>query len=331
MLAVSSFINEIKTIEEIDQMFHIERDYVLTKQTYRRPLRSYKLINADAKCQFLKKSQNCGQAHQHGFVVETHDDKQVLIGHCCALNHLGLDDDQVKNDFRQLSASERDTIRRAKIEALLSTRDDLTSSVKAILLEVRSLQADAGRVFVALPLKLIIALADRWKRNTLKVSCEYLIVKKGKDDSGKMITENFWYPHDCGTLKGLGAWLELEKLNYTQQVYTLLHKLQSIPTKKRLTKDELLRAETVVNELKGLSLLEREVKQQRALISDFCEMPNLLTMVQLFANREFRAEIVEAIHLLAGEQLKGLPSRIVDTIDQSIREKYNAAGLRIAP
>lgn len=231
MLSVNSSIHEIKTLEEIDQMFNITRDYVLTKQAYRRPLRSYELINADAKCQFLKKNKNCGQAHQHGFVVETCDDKQVLIGHCCALNHLGLDDDKVKNDFRRLSASERDAIRRAKIENLLSTKDELVSNVKAILQEVRSLQADAGRVFVTLPLKLIIALADRWKRNTPKVSCEYLIVKKGKDDSGKMITENSWYPHDCGTLKGLGPWLELEKLNYTKQAYAFLHKLQSIPTK----------------------------------------------------------------------------------------------------
>lgn len=331
MFSTGSTINEIKTLEEVNHLFKIEQDYVLTKQSYRRPLRSYELISADAKCQFLKKSKNCGQAHQHGFVVETCDDKQVLIGHCCALNHLGLDDEKVKNDFRQLSANERDAMRRAKIENLLATRDELTSNVKRILWEVKFLQAEADRVLTILPLKLVRALIDRWKRNTLKVNCEYLIIKKGKDDRGKTVTENSWYPHDCGTLKGLGPWLDLEKMAYTQQLYTFLHKLQNIPDKKRLTNDDLVIAESVINELTGLSVLEREVKVQHRLISEFCAMPNLLITVQLFASRDLRAEIVNAIHQVSGESLQVAASRVVDAIDKSIREKYNASGLRMAP
>jgi len=330
MLSAGSAINEIKTLDEINQLFKIEHDYQLSKNTYRRPLRSYELINSDARCQFLKKNKNCGQAHQHGYVVETSDDKQVLIGHCCALNHLGLDDEKVRNDFRQLSASERDAIRRGKIESLLATKDELARNVKHMLGEVRALQAEAGRVVTALPLKLVGALADRWKRNALKVSCEYLIVKRGKDERGKTIVENSWYPHECGTLKGLGPWLDIEELKYAQQLYDFLHKLQSIPAKKRLTNDELAMAESVINDLAGLGVLEREVKLQRSLIRDFRALTNLLITVQLFANRELRAQIVGAAYQLSGESLGTSPSRIVDAIDQSIRERYKASGLRIA-
>ncbi|WP_236191689.1 hypothetical protein [Pseudomonas pharyngis] len=331
MISVASAISEIKTIEEINHLFKIEHDYTLTKDAYRRPLRPYELINPDAKCQFLKKNKTCGQQHQHGFVVETCDNKKVLIGHCCALNHLGLNDEKVRNDFKRLSATERDEIRRSKIDVLLAKKETLTRDVKQILGEVKLLQSDASQVLASLPTQLVKTLSDRWKRNTLKVSCEYLIIKREKDKSGRTDVEKSWHPHECETLKGLGTWLQVENQNYAQRLYEFLHKLQNISLKKRLTKDELATAESVFNELAELDVLEREIKKQRSLIIEFCTLPNLLVTVQLFANRELRAAIVESAYHLSGESLKVSSSRVVDAIDRSIREHYKADGLRIAP
>lgn len=69
---------------------------------------------------------------------------------------------------------------------------------------------------------------------------------------------------------------------------------------------------------------------QRSLISDSCLLSNLLITVQLLASRELRAEIVDAVHQLSGESLGASPSRVVNAIDQSIRERYKADGLRMA-
>ena len=330
MFPARSKIIEIKSLEEINQLFRVQYDYALTKHTYRRPLRSYELINPDAKCQFLKKNKSCGQAHQHGYVVETSDDKQVLIGHCCALNHLGLDDEKVKNDFREVSSAERDAIRRGKIENLLATKDELICDVKRVLTQVKSLNAQANRVLGIMPSKVVDALIDRWKRNALKVNCEYLIIRRGKDESGRDVEEKSWYPHECGTLKGLGQWLEFEKLTLMRQLYDFLRKLESIPVKKRLRKDELISAESVFNELSALAILKREIEVQRGLIDHFCVLSNLIVTVQLFADRELRAKVVDAIYQLSGESLEVPSSRIVNEIDRSIRERYKADGLRIA-
>lgn len=330
MFSARAAIDEIKTLDEIYQLFEVESEYVLTRDTFSRPLRTYNLINPDAKCQFLKKSKTCGQSHQHGYVVETIEGKQVLIGHCCAFNHLGLDDDQVKNDFKRMSAAERDALRRLKVERLLARKGELATRVKHLLWEAKIFDAEAERVLSAFPPKVVAALVDRWKRDSLKVTWEYLIVKRSKDERGKTSEEKRWYPHECGVLKGLGGWLEPEKLKYISQLYQYLHTLDNIPEKKRLNSIELKAAEAVLNELLGLDVFERELKRQRALINQFMAVPNLQLTVQLFANRELRAETVKAMYTLSGESLEIPPSRLVDEIDRSIREHYNAAGLRIA-
>lgn len=88
-------IIEIRTLNEINGHFVIDPECILTKETYSIPIRPYRLIKPDAKCQYLKKGKRCAQEHQHGYIVECKDGKQVLIGNCCALNHLGLDDEQI--------------------------------------------------------------------------------------------------------------------------------------------------------------------------------------------------------------------------------------------
>lgn len=330
MQSFGSNISEIKSLGELATLFKIAHDEVLTKNNYIRPIRSYELIKPEAQCQFLKRNKSCGQSHQHGYVVETDAGKQVLIGHCCALNHLGLDDEKVKNDFKQLSAAERDTIRRIRVEQLLAQKEKLAQEVKQALANVKDLRSEARVIIQALPAQVVSTLYERWKRNTTKVTCEYLIVRTGDDGNGKKIKEKNWYPHDCGTLKGLGPWLMIEEEPFTVQLYQLLHTLEDIPAKKRLTNDELATAESILNNLAHLKVLKREIKLQREAISDFKTLSNILIVVQLFANRSLRAEVVKTAHLLTGEPIPNMPSKVVDAIDHSIRLLYSASGLRIA-
>lgn len=329
MSTAASATHKIKTLVEINELFEIEYEYVLTKEKYQRPIRSYELINSDAKCQYLKKSKVCGQAHQHGYVVDTSDGKLALIGHCCAFNHLGLDNHQIQNAFRQLTTSERDAIRKSRVQDVFSRKDELVQRVKELLKEAKSLQSEAQRVLSVIPEKVVVALIDRWKRNNLKINWEYLIVKRSKDERGKTITENSWYPHECGTLKGVGVWLEPEKLTFAQQLYSSLRKLESIPTNKKLTNNELELAEALINDLPQISLIERSVKDQGRLISTFCQHQNLILIIQLTSNREIRAQAVETVYSLTGEPFDSSASRFVDSIDQSIRDIYKAEGLRI--
>lgn len=330
MSTATSVSYKIKTLVEINKLFEIEYEYVLTKDKYQRPIRSYELINSDAKCQYLKKSKVCGQAHQHGYVVATHDGKLALIGHCCAFNHLGLDDHQIQNAFRQLTTYEREAIRQSRVQDIFAKKDQLIQRVKETLKEAKTLQSEAQRVLSVIPPKVIDALIGRWKRNDLKVNWEYLVVKRSKDERGKTITENSWYPHECGTLKGTGIWLEPEKLTFTPQLYSILRDLENISVSKRLTSSELEVAEAVINDLPRINLIEQAVKNQGSLISDFCQRQNLILIIQITSNREIRAKAVEAVYRLTGESFGSSASRFVDSIDQSIREMYKAEGIRIA-
>lgn len=95
LMTPSNGIVEIRTLAELLSLYEIASDSTLAKDQYRNPLRPYRLIQPEASCQYQKNGKRCSQMHQHGFVVERHDDSKVLIGNCCALNHLGLDDEQV--------------------------------------------------------------------------------------------------------------------------------------------------------------------------------------------------------------------------------------------
>lgn len=155
-MSLSRGIVEIRTLDELSSLYEIAPDCTLTKEQYRNPLRPYRLIRPEASCQYQKNGKRCSQLHQHGFVVELHDDSKVLIGNCCALNHLGLDDEQVRGDFKRLSATERQNIRRHKIETMLNQR---TASLSGPALRVSSTEnctAQLCRLSKHSPLKYVV-------------------------------------------------------------------------------------------------------------------------------------------------------------------------------
>lgn len=94
-MAPTHGIIEIRSLTDLFSLFNIGADITLTKEQYSHPLRPYRLIQPEASCQYQKKGTRCSKMHQHGFVVELKDGSNVLIGHCCAHNHLGLHDAEV--------------------------------------------------------------------------------------------------------------------------------------------------------------------------------------------------------------------------------------------
>ncbi|HEF4763166.1 TPA: hypothetical protein SAN82_005644 [Pseudomonas putida] len=326
----SKGIIEIRTLDDINALYVIDPECILTKETYCSPLRPYRLITSEAKCQYLKKGKRCSQEHQHGFVVECKNGKQVLIGNCCAFNHLGLDDEQVKGDFRVLSAKERQDIRRYRIETLLGQKEHFIERVKTALKLLWVLHGQANQLCSILPAQVVANLTDRWKRNSMEVFWEYMIVKKGTDERGKSYQEKRWYPHSYGMLRGLGLWLQLEEQGYTHRLYEFRRQLEGIPAKQRLTKSEIGHAEAALNQVTELSVIERELQAQSKLMADFVAPGNLLLTIQLFANKEVRAKAVEAVHQLTGESCKTTPERFVADIDQTLQRQHSADGIRIA-
>lgn len=330
---MSSFLtatHEIRYLDEIKSFFAIDFDCLLSKENYARPLRSYHLIKSEAKCQFLKKGSRCGQEHSHGFAVECIGGQRVLIGNCCAFNHLGLDDEQLRKTLLELSSAERISIRTHQINERLKERTELITRVKNALKQLRHLEAQIFRIREAFPEVVFEHLVERWRRNSLQITWEYQITKKDKNAKGKDAIERRWYPHICGFLKGLGLWLALDAHGYQEKLYSFLHQVEAIPTKKRLTKDEVRETEGIFRELGALSVIEREFGAQQKLIFDFLEPANLILTVQLVKTQTLRAKNVEAVQRLTSTLLGVRPERFVAEVDYDLKQRYGATGIRIA-
>ncbi|MGR6740359.1 hypothetical protein [Pseudomonas chlororaphis] len=323
-------IVEIRTLAELSSLYEIASDSTLTKDQYRNPLRPYRLIRPEASCQYEKNGKRCSQMHQHGFVVERHDDSKVLIGNCCALNHLGLDDEQVRGGFMKLSATERQNIRRHRVETMLKQRENLIGRVRAASIKFRDLQSKASLILSTLPCEVGGVLLDRWKRNALEVSWEYLLIKKGKDEKGKPYEERSWYPHSFGKLKGLGLWLQLNQQLYQKNLLDLRRQLEAVPIKTRLSQVELELAETALKQVATLETIERELQDQIELLDNFRKSENLQLAIQVVSNQKVRAKTVTAVFHLIGEPCSTSPEKYVAEIDLALKQKYSAGGIRIA-
>lgn len=323
-------IIEIRTLDDINALYGVDPECILTKETYGKPLRPYRLIRLEARCQYLKKGKRCAQEHQHGFVVECKDGTQVLIGNCCAFKHLGLDDEQVTGEFRGLSANERQNIRRHRVETMLSQTERFKERVKAALKMLRALHDEANHVCSLLPAQVVSNLTDRWKRRSTEVFWEYMIVKRGVDERGKLYEEKRWYPHSYGVLRGLGIWLQLEDQGYAQRLCDFRRQLEGIPVKRRLTNAEIDQAEETLNQVEALSVIERELQTQSKLMAEFVSPTNLLLTIQLFGNKDLRGKTVEAVHQLLGESCKTTPAKFIADIDQALQRQHSADGIRVA-
>ena len=75
LMTPSNGIVEIRTLAELLSLYEIASDSTLAKDQYRNPLRPYRLIQPEASCQYQKNGKRCSQMHQHGFVVERHDEQ----------------------------------------------------------------------------------------------------------------------------------------------------------------------------------------------------------------------------------------------------------------
>lgn len=322
--------HEIRYLDEIKNLFSIDFDYVFSKANYSRPLRSYHLINSEAKCQFLKKNNRCGKEHSHGYAVECKSGHQVLIGNCCAFNHLGLDDEQLRNGFLELSSSERASIRAHRINERLNERTNTIAHVKNLLKQLREIEHLSFQIRNIYPDTVFQTLIERWRRKSPQIIWEYQITKKDKNSSNKNAAERLWYPHICGTIKGLGIWMDLSAYNFHETLYSLLHRVEGIPTKKRLSKVEQDNIEKTFQELRAINVIERELAAQTILIKDFLDPANLILLVQLVKNQTLRAKNFEAFQKLTSTMLDVRPERFVAEVDQDLIKRYGATGIRIA-
>ncbi|WP_460111226.1 ATP synthase subunit B family protein [Pseudomonas sp. H3_D04] len=329
-MAPTHGIIELRSLVDLLSLFKICPDITLTKEQYSHPLRPYRLIQPEASCQYQKKGTRCSKMHQHGFVVELKDGSNVLIGHCCAHNHLGLHDAEVKGALKQLSAAEKRNIRRHKVETLLLQRDAFVERVRTANIRHRGLLERIDHLMQILPERVGDILRTRWKSSQLEVRWDYQIIKKGIDEKGKSYEERHWYPHSFGNLKGMGLWLQLDQQRYQERLFDFRRLLEAIPSSTRLTNAQLEQAEAVFNRLNELAVIERDIQSQTKLIDEFLNPANLEMVIQLTSNQKIRAETVLAVYQLRNEPCGMPPEKYVAEIDRMLKQRYSAGAIRIS-
>ncbi|MEQ6327185.1 hypothetical protein VLF92_02445 [Pseudomonas chengduensis] len=326
-----SELMEFKTLEDIQKLFDIASDMVVNHESFSHGIWPYRLYKAEASCQYEKNGKQCSQAHQVGFVVQRKDEAVVLIGHCCAYNHLSLEDTTVRKGFKELEAEERLASRRRRVESMLQQRDSLQDRANTLYTRHRELQDQVSSIRDALPREVMSKLTERWKGGRLDVIWDYQIIKEGFDESGRKTVERSWYPSTYGKLQGLGLWLQLKTQRYAELISDFRKELSKIPVNKQLSDLEIVHAEETFADIAEIERVEREIETQFKLLSEFLSESNLVLTVQLNSNQSIRADTVVGVHKLTGQKLTQKPQQFVIEIDQELKRRHGANSVRIHP
>ncbi|MBX9914531.1 MAG: hypothetical protein K2Y25_11605 [Pseudomonadaceae bacterium] len=328
MMSPTEFM-ELKTLSDIQGRFDIAHDRLLNKENFSHGVRPYSLYQPEVSCQYEKHGKRCSQQHQKGYIVGCQDGAVVLIGHCCAHKHLSLDDESLRASFKMLDATEKQAIRRRKVESRLEQRQTFIEQGRAVHMRYKELQARVNEVNGTLPRQIWRKLVERWKSNSLDVVWEYQTTKVGVDENGKKFTEMAWHPSSYGKLNGLGIWLQLGAQEYAEQIADFRKQLELIPVKKLLTNLEIDHAEATFSSVAAITNIEREFESQFKLLDEFLKPSNLVLTIQLISNQAIRAETVVAVHQLTGQSLAEKPEKFVAEIERQLKRKHKATGVRI--
>ncbi|RTS15654.1 hypothetical protein [Pseudomonas aeruginosa] len=317
---------EVSNLQQLLDMFSISTEENLEIGNYHYPLKPYSLIKAEAECQYLRKNQRCGKLHQRGYVVVTKTNNLVLIGHCCAHNHLSIDGENVKGDLFLVSRKDRLAFRQARIAEIQENKSNIAAEIRKIRMEFEAFRQKAEWLLEIIPKPIVSKLVDKYKRGDFSVQWEYLKIKRDKQSNTE---EKSWYVHDFGLIKGVGDWLFINSSSLTMKICSLSVKLKTIPSEGRISNDELFQAEKVVRELSDLRNYWIELDRAKKNIEVFCTRENLQLLPQLVSNREARADAVRSLHKILGEPIKNDASKYVDNLDKAFSQKYQADGLRL--
>jgi hypothetical protein len=330
MPLVSVHVLNIKTLSQLREIFEIAGDESLSKDNFKRPIKSYRLFKQEARCQYLRGQHICGQEHLRGYVVETKNNNKVLIGNCCAEKHLGIEDKDIKLAFSRLRKSEKLEADRAKVRKFLAGRKEIENRLGYLKQVAESNFHEASRIVEILPAPILKTLRDRWKRRSFNVIWEYSVRKEVKREDGSTSTAEDWHLMDFRPLKGLGDWLTPRSGGLGISFSAVGRRLNNLTAHLFLSETEIKEAEEVIKQVSQLDSIEQELARQHKLMRDFCGKDNLNLLMQLTPNRKLRADAVRAAYRILGEDLRQEASRVVDNIDGSLRRKYGASGLRMA-
>lgn len=318
-----------KTITGLNELFDIDGDETLSKDNFSHPVRSYRLYKPEAKCQYLKRSTPCRKEHQHGYVVKTNNGKHVLIGHCCAEKHLGIEDKEIKNSFSKLRQAEDFEFRTKRASKFLTDRDKISADLKALSKEAETLCDNAFQIIQLLPHEVVRLLVDRFKRRNFEILWKYSRTKE-VIENGKKKTEVTWYPLKFKPLKGLGNWLQPRRNSLKPKIDAILHELEELPNQIHLERGDLKKAESIIKQLSRFNAMKGEIAKQNNLLQEFCTKENLKLLMQITGNQKLRAEIVCAEHAILGKPHPSQPARVVSEFDNGLRKENKASGLKLA-
>lgn len=322
---------EIKSLQQLFDFFDIDRSVSLSKENYYRPRKYYRLQKSEAKCQFLNGRTVCGQEHQIGYVVETKNAKLVIIGHCCALKHLGIDDKDIQREFSKARRNEDFERRRAFVLKFLSTRDAVVEDLQLLEKNSEHFFLESSRIIQLLPKQIRKNLEDRWKRRDFSLRWRCLKPKMRDKGNGRQEVIRYeWSAVEYPPLSGLGSWLHPRWGSSSKNISELRTQLEKLPKHSLLSVDQVKEAEKVIKQIKELDHVKAWHAQQLELISQFCEKENIMRLAFLSDDRNLRTETIRAVYSILGEKPPAEAAQIIADIDNSLREKYGASSLKIA-
>lgn len=309
-----------KGIAELKSAYNIDDNALLSLDSYHRPLQDYELPELEAQCQFLKSGKACNQAHMKGFVIQTKDEANVLVGRCCAFTRLGLQHDGISGDLRMVERATNLFERKEWLKKILQEKDKTIALTKAIIDKIDETSHVFTPFIDSLPDQVVHALKDRARsRNSDVVWGLQLVDKDGN---------RYWYPEKLGSLQGISCVVtSLEKDRQT--LSRIKRKFSRTELSEEASEKEIKAVEEELKERSDIAVIENRVNDYIQSVSQFIRPSNLSLLPQVVSNQEARAMTLEAVSKFLGNKPEMSPNREIAQFDRLLKAKHKASGLKL--
>ena len=310
-------------IQELKSAHDIDESALLSIENYQLAVTDYTLNLQEAKCQYLKDGYPCRTEHKKGFIIQTKENQNVLIGRCCAFEKLGLLHDDISTQLRIIEKEGDLYDRQLRIEKIIERKDELLSKVKTNILKIDT----ANELLTSHTRKLspivISDLKGRSRESRNEVIWEYQITKiDGKN------RENTFYPHSLGVIQGLSCWtISLDQDRRT--LCQLRKKLENVVLNEDPKEKEIIEIEHEIRGIRDISPIQSKTDRFLKDVELFIQPKNLMLLPHIISNREVRAKTLEAVSDTTKVNLDKPSGKLITEFDAAFRSKFHASGLRL--
>ncbi len=273
-----------------------------------------------ASCQIQKKKNTCNHHFMNGYLVETKNGIEAMIGGNCGDHYFKLNETFTIQRNRLRDELELDNLISSLTKQLITidkTRvDELEQQSQIISNKIRELR----KSYPDLVKKSLENMAKS-KNTTVSIKVDY----DETESNGKKIHN--WTNENIGNIKGTYIWNYQDNIGH---MISLINELKAtLPVIKVDKGQDLKQLRKWSDILSNITEIDQSIEKANSEYSNFMEPVNILMTTLLIRNREKRLNIIELHNHLANKNTLNAEI-ILSNFDKNIRKEFKNKNFKIA-